>query len=245
MIGEFMAMKWPGRVAAILAGGVLFSWATLASGQIPNDADCVVSQNGVCLDAVIQNTPPDAPAPKPAPVTFKKGRLTIMAEGTSLRDILSAVSSQTGVDIVLPPQGLEEKVVVHLGPGPMRDVLVELLNGSSFNYVMLASPADPTVLQHLMLTSRTTMPGAVIAANPLPAEPAAAAGPALYGQGFSTDASESDNSEAEASRMSNSEWASKQGQLIDQMQKQRIKQREQEEQQQQQQQQQPAAPQPE
>ena len=236
-------MKWLGRFAAILAGGLLFCWPTFVSGQDANDPDCVVSQNGVCLDAVIRNVPPDAPAPKPAPVTFKKGRLTITAEGMSLRDILSAVGSQTGVDITLPQEGLDEKVAVHLGPASMRDVLVELLNGSSFNYVMLASPADPTILQHLMLISRGATSGEAVIAATSSSGPAEAAGPALYGQGFSTEG-ESDNSEPDAAQAAqaaqDAEWASKQGQILDQMQKQHIKEIEQQQQQQQQQ----GAPQP-
>ena len=241
-----MWMKRSGRLAAILTAGVALFWVTLASGQNPADSDCVVSQNGVCLDAVIRNAPADVAAPKPAPVTFKKGKLTITADGISLREILNAVSSQAGVDITLPQQGLEEKVAVHLGPASTRDVLVDLLNGSSFNYVMLASPNDPSVLQHLVLTSRSAMPDAPVMAAAAPPQPAEAA-PALYGQGFSTETSEPDNSEAEAQRLRNAEWASKQGAVIDQMQKARLKQEEEEQQQQQQSPQSapPAAPQPE
>jgi hypothetical protein len=239
MTGNFMSTKWQRKIAAILPGTALFCAAVVALGQNSSDADCIVSQNGVCLDAVIQNTPPETAAPKATPVTFKKGRLTIAAEGTNLREILKAVSSQTGVDITFPQEGLDEKVFVHLGPGPMRDVLVDLLNGSSFNYVMLSSPADPTVLQHLVLTSRNSLPApAVFAAAP---PPAPAADPALYGQGFSADTNEAQNNDVDAARTTNAEWANKQGAIIDQMQKQRIKQREQE----QQQQQQPAAPPPE
>jgi hypothetical protein len=208
-----MSMKWSGRTAAILAGGVLFSWATFAAGQGANDSDCVVSQNGACLDALIQNAPANLPSPKPAAVTFKRGRLTITAEGISLREILSAVGSQAGVDITLPQQGLEEKVVVHLGPGPMRDVLVELLNGSSFNYVMLSSPTDPTVLQHLVLSSRGAMPSdGAIAASPTPVPPVEAAG------------LPSEIDPVVAAR--NADWASGRGKIIDQMMKQRIRQRE-------------------
>lgn len=198
--------------------------------------DCVVSKNGVCLDATLGNTSSpsstaELAAPKPAPVVFKDGSLSITSENSSLRDILTAVGSQTGVEMELPAMGLEERVITNLGPGPMRDVLVELLNGSSFNYVMLASPRDPTVLQRLVMTNRNDAPSAVAAAAPPPPPSEEAPGPALYGQGFSVDPNEA--AEAEAPQPAREEWAQKQGKLLDQMQKQRIKEEEQQQQQQQ------------
>jgi hypothetical protein len=216
-------------------------WVTLVAAQGVAYAqdrvqDCVVSKNGVCLDATLGNTSStsstaEVAAPKPAPVVFKDGSLSITSENSSLRDILTAVGSQTGVEMELPAMGLEERVITNLGPGPMRDVLVELLNGSSFNYVMLASPRDPTVLQRLVMTNRNEMPASVVATVPPPPPSDDAPGPALYGQGFSVDPNEA--AEAEAAQPARDEWAQKQGKLLDQMQKQRIKEEEQQQQQQQ------------
>lgn len=222
-----------------IAGTVI--WGSLLAGQgvaYAQDSaqDCVVSKNGVCLDATLASSPAasTSPAeiavPKPAPVVFKDGSLSITSENSSLRDILAAVGSQTGVEMELPPAGLEERVVTHLGPGPMRDVLVELLNGSSFNYVMLASPANPAVLQRLVMTNRSETSGTVAAVVPAPQPSDEAAGPALYGQGFTVDPSEA--AEAEAPQPAREEWAQKQGKLLDQMQKQRIKEEEEQQQQQ-------------
>ena len=45
--------------------------------------------------------------------------------------------------------------MAHLGPGPARDVLAALLNGTHFNYVMLGSPAHPDSVERLILTSNS------------------------------------------------------------------------------------------
>ena len=89
-----------------------------------------------------------------------------MAENSTLADILRAVRAQTGADVEVPPNATE-RVVTHLGPGPARDVLAALLNGSHFNYVMLGSAAHPDSVDKLIVTSKS---GGV----PEPAPPAAA-----------------------------------------------------------------------
>jgi hypothetical protein len=106
-------------------------------------------------------TPPPPPPPtpeqmpaRPPQVTFKNGQLTILAQNSTLADILRAVRVQTGAAIDVPPNATE-RVFSKLGPGPARDVLASLLNGSHFNYVMLGSPNDPSVIQHIILTSKT------------------------------------------------------------------------------------------
>src|SRR5215470_6495913 len=98
-------------------------------------------------------TPEQMPA-RPPQVSFKNGQLTIIAQNSTLGDILRAVRLQTGAAIDVPPNATE-RVFSKLGPGPARDVLASLLNGSHFNYVMLGSPNDPSVIQHVILTSKT------------------------------------------------------------------------------------------
>ena len=110
--------------------------------------------------------PPPAPAPPPPPPTpeqmpavppqvhYSQGQLTIVAENSTLADILRAVRAQTGAAVEVPPNATE-RVVTHLGPGPARDVLAALLNGSHFNYVMLGSAAHPDSVDRLILTSKS------------------------------------------------------------------------------------------
>ena len=92
-----------------------------------------------------------AAAPK---VTFENGMLSIAAQNATLGEILRNVHQLTGATIDVPPAGANERVVVQLGPGAPRDVLAALLNGTSFNYVMLGSATDPRVVASVVLTSR-------------------------------------------------------------------------------------------
>ena len=87
--------------------------------------------------------------PAAAPrVTYENGLLSITAQNATLGDILREVRKLTGATIDVPPAGANERVVVQLGPGAPRDVLATLLNGTSFNYVMLGSASDPTLCCH-------------------------------------------------------------------------------------------------
>ena len=61
----------------------------------------------------------------PPKVSFSGGMLTIVAENSTLSDILRAVKAQTGAAVEIPPNATE-RVVTHLGPGAPRDVLSSL-----------------------------------------------------------------------------------------------------------------------
>jgi hypothetical protein len=89
----------------------------------------------------------------PPQVDYQDGRLTIVAQNSTLSDILHEVNKRTGASIEVPPNATEH-VVARLGPAPARDVLATLLNGSSFNYVMVGSVADPAALSSIVLTSK-------------------------------------------------------------------------------------------
>jgi hypothetical protein len=109
---------------------------------------------------------PPPPAPPPLPPTleqlpalppqvkYSRGQLTIVTENSTLSDILRAVRTQTGAVVEVPPNATE-RVVTHLGPGPAREVLAALLNGSHFNYVMMGSAAHPDSVERLILTSKS------------------------------------------------------------------------------------------
>jgi len=89
----------------------------------------------------------------PPQVSYRDGELTIAAENSTLGDILRAVRAQThaAVDV---PSNATERVVSRFGPGPARDVLAELLNGSHFNYVLMGSAANPNSLERVILTPK-------------------------------------------------------------------------------------------
>jgi hypothetical protein len=105
----------------------------------------------------------------PPQVAYTSGQLTIVAHNSTLGDILRAVHAQTGAELDVPSNA-SERVVATLGPGPARDVLATLLNGTHFNYVMLGSPSNPESVERLVLTAKTGPETATtaVAAGPIP-----------------------------------------------------------------------------
>jgi hypothetical protein len=100
--------------------------------------------------------------------------LTIVAPNSTLGDILRCVRKHTAADIDIPATA-SERVATRLGPGPAREIVAELLNGSHFNYVLLGSPENANVLVRVVLVAKTpdAPPPAVQAANGAPPSPTA------------------------------------------------------------------------
>jgi hypothetical protein len=141
----------------------------------------------------VQPAPTPQPAPQPAPppppstleqlptsapqVSFQNGQLVIVARNSTLGDVLRAVRNQTGANVEIPANATE-RVVGRFGPGPARDVLASLLNGSHFNYVMLGSATNPNALDHVIVTGKAgevTAPASP--SQPNPGNPAMASQP--------------------------------------------------------------------
>jgi hypothetical protein len=96
----------------------------------------------------------DAIAPVAPQVSYQDGQLTIVAPNSTLGDILRGVRKHTSADIEIPPTA-SERVVTRLGPGPAREVMAELLNGSHFNYILLGSPDNANLLVRVVLVAKT------------------------------------------------------------------------------------------
>jgi hypothetical protein len=103
----------------------------------------------------VQPIPLDSIAAVPPQVTYENNQLTIVAPNSTLADILRAVRKTTGAEIEIP--AAPERVVTNLGPGPAREVVAELLNGSRFNYVLLGSPADDATLTRVVLVAKSAV----------------------------------------------------------------------------------------
>jgi hypothetical protein len=101
--------------------------------------------------------PAETPAPPPLQVSFKAGMLSISSHRSSLSEILLAVQQRTGADIAIPTGAEQEQVAAELGPAPAPEVLAHLLNGSKFNFLIVSSPADPAVLDRVILSQRSTL----------------------------------------------------------------------------------------
>jgi hypothetical protein len=140
----------------------------------------------------LSQLPMDQIPPTPAKVSFQDGLLAISSQNSTLGEILRNVRTLTGASIEIPQgSGANERVVAHLGPGAPRDVLAGLLNGSSFNYVMLGSSSDPTAVSSVLLTAKPLAAGEtqpVVNANvyetsPTPMPPGRFAQPIPFNQG--------------------------------------------------------------
>jgi hypothetical protein len=116
----------------------------------------------------VQQVPLGEIAPVPPQVTYQNAQLTIVAPNSTLGDILRAVRKQTGAEIDIPTA--PERVVTHLGPGPAREVVAELLNGSRFNYVLLGSSGDDAGLTRVVLVAKTGSDNASPPSGPTIAE---------------------------------------------------------------------------
>jgi hypothetical protein len=104
------------------------------------------------VPGIVPLTPEQMPANPPI-VTYVNGKLAIVAKNSTLADILRVVGDKTGAVIDIP-DGTEERVVSQLGPGPAREVIASLLNGSHFNYVMIGNETDATSVAHVILTAK-------------------------------------------------------------------------------------------
>ena len=102
-------------------------------------------------------TPPLAPEQRPAEtpnVTYADGKLQVIAKNATLADILKTIATRTGAAIEVP-ESANERVATQLGPGPARDVIAALLNGSHYNYVMVGTEADSAQIARVILTLKT------------------------------------------------------------------------------------------
>ena len=117
-----------------------------------------------------------------------------------LRDVLQEVSRKTGAAIDVPAGSADEPVFVNIGPGPVRDVMAALLNGSRFNYVIAGLANDASGLKSIALTpaqqSTEAAPAAEQASIAPPAYKAPSSPPPAAAQadnqqlGFGIDAAE-------------------------------------------------------
>jgi hypothetical protein len=144
-------------VFALLAAAVCLAAAKPGFATEPHPAQ----KQPVKQEPVVPQAPPQPLVPltleaqpaMPPEVSYRDGQLTIVAQNSTLADILRAVRAETHASVEVPPTATE-RVVSQFGPGPARQVLAELLNGSQFNYVLLGSASDPAKLDRVILTPK-------------------------------------------------------------------------------------------
>lgn len=149
-------------IAVLCVGTLTSAWGATARQRKPKKPAALPPLPSGPTGPVPQ-MPLDSMAAVPPRVTYQNGQLTIVSPNSTLGDILRAVKKQTGAEIEVPPA--TERVVTTLGPGPAREVIAELLNGSRFNYVLLGSPEDSSALTRVVLVAKSG-PENVVANNP-------------------------------------------------------------------------------
>ncbi|HVO60884.1 MAG TPA: hypothetical protein VMT53_08105 [Terriglobales bacterium] len=87
-------------------------------------------------------------------VTYQNGLLSIKAANSSFSDVFRAVQQATGIVIEYPATAANERIAVELGPGKPNDVIKDLLNGSSFNYILTGESGDSGNVQRVVLTTQ-------------------------------------------------------------------------------------------
>ena len=142
----------------------------------------------------VPQVPLDSMRPIAPQVSYENGQLTIVSPNSTLGDILRAVKKLTNADIDIPEA--PERVVMRLGPGTPREVVAELLNGSRFNYVLLGSPDDPSLLTKVVLVAKSGPDNP--AAKPGQPPPTAAQNTPPPAQETAQDANDSDAAEENA-----------------------------------------------
>lgn len=95
-----------------------------------------------------------APPVKGVSVRFADGQLEIHAHDATLSEVLFQIQKQTGAEIAIPAGTEQERVFVDAGPARASQVLGELLNGSSLNFVVVGSESDPNALRSVILSRR-------------------------------------------------------------------------------------------
>jgi hypothetical protein len=172
-----------------------------------------------------------APKQNPLVVTYHDGQLEIDAENASLADVLQLVAQKTGALIDLPPGSGLERIVEHAGPGHAEDVLARLLNGSTFDFVIAGSSRTPRNPIQVLLFPRkpdaaASKQEAVALARPAGEEPH------LYGAGFRVRGGAEDSAEVDSAptvvnpppgAAASGDYLP--GDVLDQMQKERLRQR--------------------
>jgi hypothetical protein len=103
--------------------------------------------------------------PLPATVTWDSQGLRIDATNSSLAQILTDVSTATGATV----EGFDtdQRVFGVYGPGPARDVLSQLLQGSGYNIILVGDQGQGT--PRLIVLSLRHAGTTTAAANPTPA----------------------------------------------------------------------------
>jgi hypothetical protein len=113
-------------------------------------------------EPVVYTPPPLRPEQMPAVaprVSYQNGQLTVFAENSNLSDVLNGIRAATGIRIENAGGSGGDRVAAKIGPAPVRDVLLSLLEGSRYDFVMLGSNTDPNQIERVVLAQKSAANG--------------------------------------------------------------------------------------
>jgi hypothetical protein len=110
--------------------------------------------------AAVVKLPADAPI-MPPKVVCAGDQMTISANNSTLSSVLAEVRRCMGTQIDLPTGAGEKRMFDHIGPGPVSQVLDELLSNTGYNYVIGAASDNQDKIASIMLLARSADAGAI------------------------------------------------------------------------------------
>lgn len=134
----------------------------IAAGKTATPA----AQTAPALAADTTPKPPDWPAndhPAEATVVWNSHGLRIDAANSSLLQILKDVAAATGAKV--EGMGADQRIFGAYGPGPAREVLSQLLDGSGYNVLMIGDRGQGTPRQ-IVLSAQPKGPAPPATNNP-------------------------------------------------------------------------------
>lgn len=137
--------------------GLMVLSAAMANAQakLVPAADETPAPSAPAAAPVYPKRPAELPPTLPI-VTCKGDQLTISANNATLEAILAGVKGCTGAKIDIPEGASRVRAFEDLGPGPVREVLDELLSGTRYNYVIQSSEANPLKVETVLLSMRVS-----------------------------------------------------------------------------------------
>jgi hypothetical protein len=155
-------------------GNVWYAAAILLLGALAASAQPLASDHQPPRKAKPKQVAAAAALPEPVRlrVSCEGGLLSISAQDAWLRDILQQLRQCTGTVIDLPPDA-DERIAVQLGPAPALQVVIALLDGTQFNYLISGNADDPGAVRtiQLMLKPSTPAPPVPVSVAEIEARP--------------------------------------------------------------------------
>jgi hypothetical protein len=173
----------------------LVSQPVAARNTVPAQLSTLTSpaQQPTVATPVLPNSQPSAPQPDgtkpPSPegsavVDYRHGQLTVVSERAPLGVVLKLIAAKTGAFVDLSPELQNEPVIAMLGPGPVREVMAELLDSPRVDYIIMGTGDTPGSLERIVVRTRQSFARTAMAAfrRPQP-HPSVAEGSNLDGSG--------------------------------------------------------------